>query len=274
MPGSCAATSIGLGDRDPERTGRVLALGAAGLGDVRWGAVHGRAPGLHHRASIGLLVVARPHHPDLALQAEQPARERERRAPLTGTGLGRELLDPGGSVLVSLRHSGIRFVRAGRGAPLVLVIDVSGRIELALEPERAVQWRRAPQLVGIAHRFGNLDLRLGGDLLLDQAEREQGREVVRSGRLLRAGMKRGRRVARQIRHQVDPVGRDVLLAEHELHSLVGHRFSFPRSPACGAILCFPAFVAGLEPTTANSATTSYGDTSATAMVGTASQVSG
>ena len=47
-------------------------------------AVHRRAPHLHHRAAVGLLVVARADHEHLALHVHQPAGEGERGAPLPG----------------------------------------------------------------------------------------------------------------------------------------------------------------------------------------------
>ena len=85
----------GLGDRDPERAGRVRGLAPARLGGVARRADHGGAPALHHRAPVGLLVVARADHVDDALEAEQAARERQGGAPLAGAGLGREPLHAG-----------------------------------------------------------------------------------------------------------------------------------------------------------------------------------
>jgi hypothetical protein len=74
--------------------------------------------------------------------------------------------------------------------------------------------------------MGDLDLRLGRDLLHDQAHREDRRQVVRSGRLAGPRVERRQRLAGQVRQQVDPVGRDLVLAEEELGRL-----------AHGAILC-------------------------------------
>ena len=67
----------GLGDGDAQRARGVLLLRAAGLRELGRGAVHRGAPGLHHRAPVGLLVVARADHEDLALQPEQGAGERQ-----------------------------------------------------------------------------------------------------------------------------------------------------------------------------------------------------
>src|SRR3954451_20785095 len=125
------------------------------------------APRLHHRAPVGLLVVARADHEDLALEPEQRARERQRRAPLARTGLGRELAYARARVLVGLRHGGVGLVRTRGRDALVLVVDARRRIELGLEAPGAVERRWAPELVGLAHLLGDLDLRLRRDLLLD-----------------------------------------------------------------------------------------------------------
>jgi hypothetical protein len=64
-----------LRDRDSKRSGVVLGLGAARLGLGGWAAVNRCAPGLHHRAAVGLLVVARADHEDEAVHVHQPAGE-------------------------------------------------------------------------------------------------------------------------------------------------------------------------------------------------------
>ena len=68
----------GLGDRNPERAGGVARIAASRVRELARRAVDGCAPRLHHRAPVGLLVIARPDHEHLAFQAEQRARERER----------------------------------------------------------------------------------------------------------------------------------------------------------------------------------------------------
>ncbi len=115
MSSFCAATSTASEIAIPSEPVVCCALRAAGLGHVRGRAVDGRAPGLHHRAAVRLLVVARADHPDLALEPEQLAGKRQRRSPLSGAGLGRELADPGLGVLVGLRDRGVRLVRTRRG---------------------------------------------------------------------------------------------------------------------------------------------------------------
>ena len=185
--------------------------------------MHGRAPGLHHRAPVGLLVVAGADHVDLALQPEQRAGEGQRGAPLAGAGLGDELADPGLRVLVGLRHGGVRLVRARGRDALVLVEDLRRRAELGLEAARAEQRRRAPQPVGVAHRVRDRDQRLGRDLLHDQPHREDRREVVGAGGLAGLRAQRRQRLAGQVREQVDPVRRDGVLAQDELRRLAHTR---------------------------------------------------
>ena len=165
----------------PERPRRVRLLAAARLRERARRAVHGGAPRLHHRAPVGLLVVGGADHEDLALEAEQRARERERGAPLPGAGLRAQPPDARPRVLVGLRHRRVGLVRAGRRDALVLVVDVRRGVELALEAPRAEQRRGAPQPVGVAHLLGDVDERLGRDLLFDQPHRED-REQVRRAR--------------------------------------------------------------------------------------------
>ena len=180
------------------------------------------APRLHHRAPVGLLVVGGADHEDLALQAEEATGEGQRRAPLPGAGLGRQLADAGLRVLVGLRDRGVGLVRAGGRDALVLVVDPRRRIELGLQAPRAVQRRRAPELVGLAHGLGDLDLRLGADLLEDQRHREDGAEVFGPGGRHRARMQGRQRIAGEVGQEVDPMRRDRVLAEQELRMRIGH----------------------------------------------------
>ena len=198
-----------LRDRDPEAPRGVLGLGAAGLGELGGAAVDGRSPGLHHRPAVGLLVVADPDHEHLALHVEQPAGQRQRRAPLAGAGLGGQLLHALALVEVGLRDGGVRLVRAGGRDALVLVVDVRRGVEGALQAPRAVEGRRAPQLVDLAHLVGNLDLGLGGDLLLDQPHGEDRRQVLRPERLLGARVERGVGRRAEVGEQVHPMRGDL-----------------------------------------------------------------
>ena len=211
-----------LGDGDAEAAGAVPVLGedgAAGLGLVRRAGNAGGAVGLHERPPIGLLLVGDPDHVDLDLEAEQGAGEGEGRPPLPGAGLGRELGDAFLLVEEGLGHGRVGLVAAGRAHALVLVVDPGRGIERPLQPPRPVQRARPPLPVDFAHRPGDLDLALGADLLQDERHRKQRRQIVRSHRLAGARMQHRRRWLRQVRHQIVPVLRNVLLVEHVFHGV-------------------------------------------------------
>src|SRR5439155_10597793 len=122
----------GLRYGDPERAGGMRLLAAPRTRERARRAVHGRAPGLHHRASVGLLVIGGADHEDLAVEPEQRAGEGEGRAPLARSRLGRQALDPSARVLVRLGYRRVWLVGAGGRDPLVLVVDARGRAQLAL----------------------------------------------------------------------------------------------------------------------------------------------
>ena len=99
---------------------------------------------------------------------------------------------------VGLGHRAVRLVRPGRRHALVLVVDARRRIELRLEAPRPVERRGAPQPVGVAHRVGDLHLRIGRDLLADQLHGEDRRQVGGTRRLHRARVERRQRIAGEI----------------------------------------------------------------------------
>ena len=185
-----------LGDRDAQRPWVVRGLRedrATGSGELGRRAVHRGAEDLHHQAPVGLLVIARADLPHLALDAEEGARVGQRRAPLAGAGLGRDASDPGLGVVVRLRDRGVRLVRAGGGAALVLVVDPRRRAQGLLEAMGAIERRRPPLAVDVEDRVGDVDVGLRRHLLEDQVHREQRRQVVRSHGLKRARVQRRRR---------------------------------------------------------------------------------
>ena len=194
-----------LGDGDAQRARGVCLLVKPRAGQRAGGTMHGGAPGLHHRAAVGLLVVGGADHEDLAVQPEQRAGERQGGSPLARARLGHQPPHTGAGVLVGLRDSRVRLVRAGRRDSLVLVVDVRRRIERRLEPPGAEQRRRPPALVDVADLIGDLHLGVLRDLLHDQPHGEDRREVRRPGRLQRLWVQRRERLARQFHEQVDPV---------------------------------------------------------------------
>src|SRR3990170_709304 len=212
-----------LADRDAEAAGRVRVALEDLLARLRVRARardHLRAVRLHQHAAVGLLVVGDLHHVDLALQPEHVARDRERRAPLAGAGLGRQPRHAGLLVVVGLRDGRVGLVAAGRAHALVLVVDARRRAERLLEPPRAVERRRPPQAVEGAHGLGDLDPALLADLLLDQLHREQRRQVLGPDRLAGAGVQRRRQGGLEVGLDVVPLRRDVLLVEQELGAVL------------------------------------------------------
>jgi hypothetical protein len=116
----------GLGDGDPEAARRVGIGGEDRPARVRLlgrARDHARAPGLHHRAAIGLLVVRDLDHVHLALEAEEPAGEREGASPLARAGLGRQPLPSLLPGVIGLGDSRVRLVAPRGRDPLVLVED-------------------------------------------------------------------------------------------------------------------------------------------------------
>src|SRR5262249_60412067 len=128
-------------------------------------------------AAIGLLVVRDLHHVHLALQAEEAARLGQRGAPLASAGFRGEAGDFLLLVVVRLRHRRVWLVTAGRADAFVLVVDPRRGIERLLEATGAIERRRAPETIDVAHRFRNLDPALLAHRLLDQLHGKQRREA-------------------------------------------------------------------------------------------------
>ena len=185
-----------------------------------------RAVGLHERPPVGLLIVGDPDHVDLDFQAEQRAGEGERGAPLPGAGLGRKLGYALFLIVERLGDRGVRLVAAGGAHALVFVENARARSERLLEPPRAIERRRTPQAIDVAHGRGNFDLPLGADLLADERHRKERREVAGTDRLAGAGMQHRRRRGRQIGDDIVPGARNAILAQDGL-GLLAHVPSLP-----------------------------------------------
>lgn len=89
----------------------------------------------------------------------------------------------------------------------------------------AVERRRPPETVDVLNFFGDVDIALGGYLLLDERHREQRREIVRANRLPGAGMQRRRWRRWHVGHDVVPtcghfvfVKQDLVLVDLAHHS--------------------------------------------------------
>ncbi len=104
---------------------------------------------------------------------------------------------------------------AGRAGALVLVIDVRRRIERLLQAPRAIERRGAPQAIDVHHLARNIDLRLRGELLLDQFHRKDRRQILRRQRLMSARMqRRGERLRERWQH-VHPDRGDLAVGKKE-----------------------------------------------------------
>jgi len=161
----------GLRDRQPEASRAVritLQRRAARVGQRRGRRHAFRTPCVHHQAAVGFLVVADLDHEYLQVDAEMFRGEGDRSAPLPGAGLGGQVFDALLVVVISLRYGGIGFVRTRGRHALVFEIDLSGRSEGLLQPGCTHERRRSPYLVDFLHLFGDVDVALGGHLLVDQ----------------------------------------------------------------------------------------------------------
>ena len=184
---------------------RIARPAAVSVGRRR---VDDAAERLDHDLAVRLLVVRRADLPDLAVEPELRAGERERGAPLARAGLGGQPADARLLVVVRLRHRGVRLVRAGRRrrprtcsrcAPAYRAPSPAGAPDTAATAATAGT-RRAP-------RRG---CRCSDRSLTSCAMSSIGNSGARSSGptgCKRAGMQDRRRRRRQIGEQVVPLGR-------------------------------------------------------------------
>ena len=220
-----SATSHGLRDRDAQRAGRIRVHRqhvAAGVGQVARRLVHSAAVGLHQDAAVRLLVVADADHEDLDVDAVERTGDRHGATPLAGAGLGRDLGDAFGLVVVGLRDGGVGLVAARRRNALVLVVDAHalGQVQVLLQLTSAQQRRRTVLLVDVDDGAGDVDPAVRRRLLLEHLHREELHhhfaDLVRRkfDAVGRDHLGRRRRVL-QVRDDVVPGLRDVQFVESE-----------------------------------------------------------
>ena len=109
-----------------------------------------RAPGLHHGASMGLLLVTYLYHIHFAFQSKMLAGKAERAAPLAGSGLSIYLLGSGFFIEISRGNRCVGFMASGRTDPLVLEIDLGRRakqVVLAQVGSQARQMAKVKQFM-------------------------------------------------------------------------------------------------------------------------------
>ena len=208
---------LGDGDAEASRRRRVpLEHRAAEVRAIRRRRRDLRAPRLHQRPAVGLLVVGDAHHVDEDLDVEERAGEGERRPPLPGAGLGGEAADALGGVVVRLRHRGVRLVRARGGDALVFEEDPRRGVECLLQAVGAVERRRPPHPVDVADGVGDVDPAVRRHLLHDDRHREQGGEVGRAHRLEGGGVEERAERLGEVREDVVPAVGKLVLAEKDL----------------------------------------------------------
>ena len=215
-----------LRDGDAEgarRIGILLEDGPPSLGIAGGRGDDLGAPGLHHHAPIGLLLVGDLHHVDLELYVEEVAGHSQGAAPLAGAGLRGQPLYAGLLVVVGLGDGGVGLVRAGGGDAFVLVVDAGGGVQRLLQPVGPVQGRGPPELVDLPHLVRDADEALCAHLLLDEGHGEEGRQRLGADGLVGGGVDgRRQRSARggQIRQDVVPLVGYVLFVQ--LVFVLGH----------------------------------------------------
>ena len=182
--------------------------GPATFGGVGGAGDDFRSPHPDHAPPVGLLEVGDLHHVDQAFHAHELAGQARARAPLAGTGLGGQLGDAFLLVVPGLGDRGVRLVRAGGADAFILEVDL-GRSAEGLLPSRGPHQRGgAPQLVDLPDLFRDLDHGFRRHLLHDEAHREQGGQVVGTGRLQSSRVEGRRRGRGKISRDVVPRRRD------------------------------------------------------------------
>ena len=97
-----------------------------------------------------------------------------------------------------------------------------GRIERLFQPACADQRRGPPLCINLAHFAGYFDFALAADLLLNDVHRKNRGQILWAERFVCHRMQRGRRGLRQIRDNVVPGLRNLVLRQVELYGLHGH----------------------------------------------------
>ncbi len=179
-----------------------------------------RAPGVHEHPAIGFLVVADPDHVDIALQAEQAARERQRGAPLARAGLGGQPFGAGDLVVIGLGDGGVDLMAAGGAGAFVFVINMRRGIQDPLQSHGAQQRRGPPERIDVAHRVGDFNPLFAAEFLLDEVARKNRLQRFRRQRLFGARMQRRRQRFGKVGVEIIPGGGNIGLFQIESGFLV------------------------------------------------------
>ena len=120
------------------------------------------------------MLVTHLHHEHPDVDTEHLAGQRQRTAPLAGTGFGRHAADTGFTVVVRLGNGRIELVAAGRTDAFVLVVNPRRSTQFGFEPVGPEQRSRPPEPVDFPHRFRNRNPAFSRHFLLDQAVDKDG----------------------------------------------------------------------------------------------------
>ena len=234
----------GLADRAAERAGRAGVLGEDAPADLRLrgrARRHGRAVGAHHLSAEGLLLIRALDHIDFAVEPEVGAGHRQRGAPLTGAGLGRDAAQPLLLGIVRLRDGGVELVRAGGVVALELVVDFRRGLQLLFQTVGAHERRRAVHLIKVTDLVRDGDLAVVVvKLLTDELVAEYGAQIVERHRRAGGGIAQRRGLDLHVRADVIPCARHFVFIQVDF---VGDVF------ICHDVCSFRRGLSGQEKTT-------------------------
>ena len=185
-----------FGDSAAERAGGVGHLGeyrSACIGGVAGAGDYLCAEGLNDVLAEGLLIVAALDHVDGKVEAEVSAGHRERRAPLTCTGLGGQVSDALLLGVICLGDRGVQLVAARGVVALKFIIDLCGGAELLLKAVGPDKRGGAAHFVEFLNFVGDVDISVGVVKLLHrEVVAEDGFKLLGLGYgLHRAGVEHG-----------------------------------------------------------------------------------
>src|SRR5690554_2214811 len=192
---------------------------AACLGGHAGGRDHLCTPGLHQRATVGLLLVADLYHVNSKFQPERFRGKCQRRTPLSRPCLGGEVGGAFYFVVVSLGQCRVELMRPYRAHALVLEVDARGCIERLLQFGSPYQRGGTVYLVLFPYLLGNINPHVGlVYFLARQFFREKRVKIFRFQRLFGPRVDHGERLVLHLGRDVVPPRGDLRLGEHEFLS--------------------------------------------------------
>ena len=164
----------------------------AELGELRRGCVHLRTVHVHQGLSEGLLIVASADHEDGGVYVEDIGNHRQSGSPLSGSGLRGQGVDARLGVVVGLGEGRVALMASEGTHVLPLEVDLRRSLEVLLEAVGPLERGRPVEIDHVVpDLLGDVDVPLGGALLLDDGLAEDGGEVLGLRRLLGHGIERG-----------------------------------------------------------------------------------